>query len=186
VNSSRRQNLRNTGLSLVTNYTWSHTLDDISSTFSDSLQGGSGYLGSLGYTNPFDPKLDWGNGDSDVRHRIVVSPIWETPCFKNGKGVMTQALGGWSLVGVFTARTGIPFNIYELRNIEIGYTVPRLTPATEPTFHGQLKSTGFPAPNTVSSTELMPVPASFAPFNAELGYNDLGPSRLGMTARKRL
>jgi outer membrane receptor protein involved in Fe transport len=175
------QNLRNTGLSLVTNYTWSHTLDDISSTFSDSLQGGSGYLGSLGYTNPFDPKLDWGNGDSDVRHRIVVSPIWETPWFKNGKGVMTQALGGWSLVGVFTARTGIPFNIYDYDNIEIGYTVPRLTPATEPTFHVSSNPQAS-GPNTFNLLSV-PVPASFAPFNAELGYNDLGPFPAGMTAR---
>ena len=43
------QNLHHTGLSLVANYTWSHSLDDISSTFSDSLQGGSGN----GYWHPW-------------------------------------------------------------------------------------------------------------------------------------
>src|SRR5208337_1430340 len=86
------QNLQNTGLSVVANYTWAHSLDDISSTFSDSVQGGSGTgYGSLGYTSFVDPKLDWGNSDFDVRHRFVISPIWETPWFKSGRGVETQA-----------------------------------------------------------------------------------------------
>ena len=48
-------NIRHSGLDVVGNYTYSHSLDDISSTFSDSLQGGSGYIGSLGYTNLLDP-----------------------------------------------------------------------------------------------------------------------------------
>ena len=33
------QDLHNTGLSVSANYTWSHTLDDLSSTFSDTLRG---------------------------------------------------------------------------------------------------------------------------------------------------
>lgn len=36
------QNIRKSGLSMIANYTWSHSLDDLSSTFSDSSQGGSG------------------------------------------------------------------------------------------------------------------------------------------------
>ena len=90
-----------------------------------------GYIGSLGYTESVRSQSWIGEtADYDVRHRFVVSPIWETPWFKSGKGGMTEALGGWSLVGVFTARTGMPFNVYDYDNIEIGYTVPRLTPAT--------------------------------------------------------
>jgi hypothetical protein len=53
------QNLHSTGLGIVANYTWAHSLDDISSTFSDSLQGGSGFIGSLGYTDFRNPGLDW-------------------------------------------------------------------------------------------------------------------------------
>ncbi|MGA9355466.1 MAG: carboxypeptidase regulatory-like domain-containing protein [Terriglobales bacterium] len=175
------QNLHNTGLSVVANYTWSHSLDDQSSTFSDSLQGGSGYIGSLGYTDPFDPKLDWGNSDYDVRHRIVVSPIWETPWFKSGHSAEAQAFGGWSLVGIFTARTGVPFNIYDYDNIEIGYTVPRLTPATTPDF----RVSSNPAAVGANQFALLnvPVPASFDPLNTVTGISDLGPFPAGMTAR---
>ena len=43
------QDLHNSGLGLIANYTWAHSLDDLSSTFADSTQGGSGYIGNLGY-----------------------------------------------------------------------------------------------------------------------------------------
>jgi|GEM_PF-182030 hypothetical protein len=175
------QNLHHSGLSVVANYTWSHSLDDISSTFSDSLQGGSGYIGSLGYTNPFQPKLDWGSSDYDVRQRLVASPIWETPWFKSGKGVTRQALGGWSLVGIFTARTGIPFNVYDENNLEIGYTVPRLTPGAPITdYHvGSPQAVG---PNEFNALTV-PIPESFAPLNSTLGISDLGPFPANMVHR---
>jgi Carboxypeptidase regulatory-like domain len=110
------QNFGNSGVYLVANYTWAHALDDISSTFSDSLQGGSGYIGSLGYTNVLDPKLDWGSADYDVRNRFVLSPVWQTPWFKNGPGWERQALGGWTISGIYTVRSGIPFSIYDYSN----------------------------------------------------------------------
>lgn len=182
------QNLHNTGLSLVANYTWSHSLDDESSTFSDSLQGGSGDIGSLGYTDLTNPKLDWGNSDFDVRNRIVVSPIWETPWYKSGHSAMAQAAGGWSLVGIFTARSGIPFNVYDTNNVFVGYTVPRLTPATEPNFQvssnpaATVDSSGNVVPNSFNLLSV-PVPASFNPLNPTLGISDLGPFPAGMTAR---
>jgi len=175
------QNLHHTGLSMIANYTWSHALDDISSTFSDSLQGGSGYIGSLGYTDLANPRLDWGNADYDVRNRFVVSPIWELPWLKNGRGVEAQALGGWSLVGIFTARTGIPFTAYDADNIEVGYTIPRLTPATQPDFSVS-KNPAAIGPNAFNLGTL-PLPASFAPLNTTLGISDFGPFPAGMTAR---
>jgi len=178
------QNLHRTGLSLVANYTWSHSLDDISSTFSDSLQGGSGNgYGSLGYTLLTDPKLDWGNSDFDVRHRLVVSPIWETPWYKSGKG-LGEALGGWSLVGVFTARSGIPFTAYNLDNDFNNYTFPRLTPATPITNYHVSSNPAAIGPNLFSLMTLpLPLPASTAPLNPTLGISDFGPYPAGMTAR---
>ena len=124
------QNLHNTGLDLVANYTWSHSLDDLSSTFGDSLQGGSGYIGSLGYTNLLDPKLDWGSSDFDIRQRLTISPIWMTPWFKTGTGLEREALGGWLVSGIASVRTGIPFSVFDYNNDFNFYTVPRLTPST--------------------------------------------------------
>ena len=176
------QNIHNTGLTLVANYTWSHSLDDISSTFSEDIQGGSGYIGSLGYTNVLDPKLDWGSSDYDIRNRLVVSPIWQTPWFKSGSGVERQALGGWSISGIITARSGIPFSVYDYSNDFNFYTVPRLTPATPITdFHtGAAVPSGTPG---VFNVLTLPLPASFAPLDPALGISDFGPYPANMTRR---
>jgi hypothetical protein len=175
------QDLHHTGLSLITNYTWSHSLDDLSSTFGSDSQGGSGYIGSLGYTNLLDPGLDWGSSDYDVRNRVVVSPIWETPWLKSQKGFLGRALGGWVASGIFTARTGTPFSVFDYSNVEIFYTVPRLTPATRP----QYKVASSPqavGPNNFNGLTV-PLPASFASLNPDLGISDLGPFPGNMTRR---
>jgi len=177
------QNLHNTGLALVANYTWSHSLDDISSTFSDSIQGGSGTgYGSLGYTSIIDPKLDWGNSDYDVRNRFVVSPIWELPWYKSESGALGKAVGGWSLAGIFTARSGIPFSFFDLDNEEFYYTLPRLTPATPITDY-HVSSSPQQIGSNAFSLYTMPLPASFAPLNPTTGISDYGPFPAGMTHR---
>jgi hypothetical protein len=182
------QNLHNTGVSLIANYTWAHALDDISSTFSDSNQGGSGYIGSLGYTSVVNPKLDWGNADYDVRQRFVVSPIWTTPWFKGESGFLGHVAGGWTLSGIFTTRTGIPFNMYDYNNVLIGYTVPRLTPATPiRNYHVSSNPQRIPTPgnNNVFSLYTMPLPASFTPLDSTVGISDYGPFPADMTRRNQ-
>ncbi|HEX6806189.1 MAG TPA: carboxypeptidase regulatory-like domain-containing protein [Terriglobales bacterium] len=175
------QNLHNTGLALVANYTWAHSLDDLSSTFSDNLQGGSGAIGNLGYTNVLDPKLDWGSSDFDVRHRFVVSPVWETPWLKTGKGFLTQALGGWTISAIYNVRTGVPFSIFDYSNDLNFYTVPRLTPMTPITSY-KTGSPTFAGPNLFNVMNV-PVPAPIGPLNPTLGISDFGPYPANMTHR---
>lgn len=187
------QNLRHTGLSLIANYTWAHSLDDESSTFSDSIQGGSGIgYGSLGYTSLIDPKLDWGSSDYDVRNRFVMSPIWTTPWFKSNRG-LGEVLGGWSLAGIFTARTGIPFSLPDVNNEEFYYNIPRLTPATPVTSYKVSSNppvAPVPGDNNVFSLLTVPLPANVnpvtgleSPLNPTLGISDYGPFPAGMTHR---
>jgi hypothetical protein len=176
-------NFRHTGLTFVANYTWSHSLDDLSSTFSDSLT-----QGSLGFTDYQRPTLDWGSSDFDVRHRIVLSPIWQTPWYKEGTGFLTQALGGWSVSGIVTARSGIPFSIYDESYLLNFYVIPRLTPASAITqFH-----TGTPVfdnqqggSNTGNEFFALnvPPPAALGPNNPALGISDFGPFPADMSRR---
>jgi hypothetical protein len=177
------QDIHHTGVSVVANYTWSHSIDDLSSTFSDSLQGGSGAIGSLGYTDPFNPKLDWGSSDYDVRHRIVISPIWDTPWFKSGKG-LGEALGGWEVAGIFTARTGTPFSIFDYSNDLNFYTVPRLTPATP--FPSTHVSSGTVVGANQYAVLAVPFQASTAPLDPALGVSDFGPFPAAMMGRNAL
>jgi hypothetical protein len=174
-------NLHDTGLTLIANYTWAHSLDDLSSTFSDSEQGASTNIGDFGFLNVLHPKLSYGNSDYDIRNRFVLSPIWETPWYKTGRGWERQVLGGWTISGIFTARTGIPFSVFDYDNVVDGYTPPYLTPATPVTYR-----TGAPVPSGatgVFNVLTVPLPASFAPLDPALGISDFGPYPANMTHR---
>jgi len=174
----KTQNLHHTGLSLVSNYTYSHSLDDLSATFSDDLA-----QGSLGYTNITDPRLDYGNSDFDERHRIVISPIWETPWFKSDRGWKGQVAGGWTIASVFTAHTGIPFSIYDESYLVNFYMIPRLTPSSPITQYHTGTPEAIPGePNTFSALTI-PAPADIGPLNPTLGISDFGPYPANMTGR---
>jgi outer membrane receptor protein involved in Fe transport len=126
------QNFRHSGLMLVANYTYAHSLDDLSSTFSESSSASNG-VGNLGYLDPRNPRLDYGNSDFDIRHRLVLSAIWQEPFFKSGRGWERQALGGWSAIPVFTVRSGLPFSILDsadtlAANSGVPSGIPRYTP----------------------------------------------------------
>jgi outer membrane receptor protein involved in Fe transport len=115
--------LRKTGLGVVANYTWAHQMDDLSTTFSETNNAFS-----LGYTNPFDPSLDRGNGDLDVRHRLVLAPIWNEPFFKNQHSILGEVVGGWRVSGIYQVHSGSPFTYYDFTNNFSGYNVARYTP----------------------------------------------------------
>jgi len=170
-------NIHHTGLTVVANYTYSHSLDDLSSTFSESQT-----QGSLGYTDVTHPQLDYGSSDFDVRHRLVLSPIWQTPWFKSGHGFLTNTLGGWNISGIYTIRTGIPFSIYDLTDLLNYYAIPRLTPATPIT---QYQVNGTPTnigPNQYNGL-VIPAAANIGPLNPTLGISDFGPYPANMTGR---
>lgn len=61
-----------------------------------------------------------GPSDFDVRHRFVGSFVAELP-FGEGKAMATDGigaaiLGGWTLSGIYTARSGLPFTVTQSSN----------------------------------------------------------------------
>lgn len=137
------RNIHHTGVSLVANYTFAHATDDLSTTFSETSAGNF----ALGYTDPFNPALDHGNGDFDIRHRFVFAPIYQTPSFTNKGRIFSEILGGYELTGIYTVRTGTPFTIYDTTTNYSGYNVPRYNPITPVKTH-TLKSIPKGATNT--------------------------------------
>jgi outer membrane receptor protein involved in Fe transport len=95
-----------TGLQFQANYTWSHTLDNLSSTFSEVNK-------NRGFLDPNNPDLDYGPADFDIRHRLVSSGIWEIPFANDAEGWLRHLLDGWQLTYVYTARSGSPFTAYD-------------------------------------------------------------------------
>ena len=104
-------NFRNKGVQFTAHYTYGVNKDNLSTTFSEAA-----FNGNLGLTNPFNPGLDYGYADADVRHRFVSSVIWDVPIGKQADGWAKEVLGGWQLTGIFNARTGTPFTIYDSSN----------------------------------------------------------------------
>jgi hypothetical protein len=117
-------NFRNRGLQFTARYTLSAAKDNLSSTFSDSNANAS-----LGLLDPFDPKLDYGYADFDARHRFVSSFNYEVPYFNTvDSKFLRHALGGLALTGIFTARTGNPFTVFDCTTASSG-ACPRYRPA---------------------------------------------------------
>jgi hypothetical protein len=106
--SLRSSNFYRTGLTLTANYTWSHAIDELSGTFSDSFTNFN-----LGLLDPFNPSLDRGDSDFDVRQRFTFSAVYEVPFMKDANGFMKTLFGGWSVAPIFSARTGFPFAVFD-------------------------------------------------------------------------
>jgi len=180
------QNFKHTGIMLVANYTYAHSMDNLSSTFSESASASNG-VGNLGYLDPRNPRLDYGNSDFDIRHRLVFSTIWQEPFFRSGRGWQRQVLGGWSLIPVFTGRTGVPFSIMDSTNTLGGNSgvpsgIPRYTPNGTITSMSANGSTPTGNPNEFS---LLTLPGADSTCNAAwLGcIESFGPFPANMTAR---
>jgi hypothetical protein len=101
--------LRNFGLRLGARYTYSINRDNLSTTFSEDQNGNF----NLGYLDPFNPDLDYGFSNNDIRHRFVTNFTWNIPSPAEAKGWLKQAVGGWELTGIFSARSGVPFSVFD-------------------------------------------------------------------------
>jgi len=167
-------NFRGRGLQLTAKYRYSVARDNLSSTFSDSVNNNN-----LGLLDPFNNKLDYGYADFDFRHSLSVGYNWELPFAKNTKGFARQILDGWSLNGIYTATSGAPFTVFDCSN---GLTVCIRMVPTGPfktSGSGNPKDTGDP--NNFNFIDLSnQTPSSFKDIS---GNTEVGPYPANMTAR---
>ncbi len=182
VTEVRSQDLFHQGLQLTFNWTWSHAIDNLSTTFSE---GNNTF--NLGLLDPSHPNLDKGNADFDIRHRIAISAIWNPPYAKNTKGAVNAILDGWNLVPIFTARTGTPFTVYDCTN---GYYMcNRMIIANASSF--TLTGSGNPAPvagllnqfNYIDLASQLAGTGDNAYANPISGTADFGPYPKNMSGR---
>jgi hypothetical protein len=86
-------------LTLETNYTWSHEIDDMVGIFSP------------GFVSPLNPNYDRASGDWDVRHNLTGSVVYSLPTLKGSNSAVREVLGGWQTAGILQTRSGLPENI---------------------------------------------------------------------------
>ena len=175
------QSLGKSGVSIVSNYTWAHSLDNLSSTFAES-SGGSNGVGNLGYMNPAFPSYDYGSSDFDVRNRFIFSAVWNEPYFSTGKGWQRQVLGGWMLTPIFTARTGIPFTVSDSTNSLNATTGPYGIPRYTPTSNNFSTYTNSGVAAGSNNFDILNLPVA-DDFTGLLGVSDFGPYPANMTGR---
>lgn len=167
------------GLQLTSNYTWAHAIDNLSSTFSDAdaLNNNNGQF-TTGYLDPFNPRLDKGSSDFDVKQRFVMAANWQTPAFKSGHGLGYQVLGGWSVAPILTIRTGSPYSIYDCTNAYTFCSRAAFTSAIP--VNGNANPPDGGAPNTFNFVPLSNVDNYINPTYL---WSDLPPFPGNMTGR---
>jgi hypothetical protein len=106
------------GLATLVSYTWSHSIDDIS-----SESGGDDSL--------MDPRLDHGSSDFDVRHAFKAAFTYKIP-FPARKLALRAILNNWSVASICTLETALPVSVTVDRGDVEGSTPlefrPDLTP----------------------------------------------------------
>ncbi len=88
------------GLSLLTNFTWAHSLDE------QQYQGT--FAPSFTLSDPTNPRADYGNSDNDVRLRYVGTLVYEPQVYFNGW--KRQVLGGWRIAPLVSLQSGFPYS----------------------------------------------------------------------------
>ena len=105
ANYSRRLTV---GFVINANYTWSHTLDEISN---GGLLPYGANTDILSQANPVSLRANnYGNADYDVRHAFNANYVWTEPYHFTSK-LAKGLLGGWMFSEAFVVRTGLPFTV---------------------------------------------------------------------------
>jgi outer membrane receptor protein involved in Fe transport len=76
-----------------------------------------------------DLAAERGSSAFDLRHRFVLSYVYELPFYRNsGSRVAQEFLGGWLFNGIFSAQTGRPFTVYDSADPNAGTLVDNTRP----------------------------------------------------------
>ena len=111
-------------------YTWGRSID----TSSGSIAGDE-YMNALSSPLWFDPSLNRGVSDYNVKHNARVIYSWQMTGPKVGPALVTWALGGWQIGGVFQASSGSPFtagvagDLLGLQSTDPSVALPNLVPS---------------------------------------------------------
>jgi hypothetical protein len=133
------------GFSGSLNYTWSHSLDDISN------GGILPYSGNDSFLNQYNPYclqcLNYGNADYDVRHNITGNYVWELP-FKSSNKAMNFVESGWTFSQTIFWHSGYPYSAVDEAAPSLGVVGNGTSATYLATFNGGPTSPGCSTPDT--------------------------------------
>jgi outer membrane receptor protein involved in Fe transport len=106
------------GYSILASYTLSKAKDNTSSDDGFNAQ------------DQLNPDDNWGLADTDQRHRVVTSFVWELPSPQ--AGAAKAVLGGWQFNGIVTLSSGTPFTISSGRDAALNFNTTRANVIGDP------------------------------------------------------
>jgi Carboxypeptidase regulatory-like domain/TonB-dependent Receptor Plug Domain len=166
-----------TGLSFTTRYTYGHAKDNLSTTFSESNNNFN-----LGLLDPFNPRLDYGDADYDIRHRFTGGFVWELPWLQQSTGVLHALAAGWQVASAVKMQTGAPFTVYDCTNANTRCMRLLVQPGLNRTPGSTLAPTGDP--NSFVYLDLANQTAGIGSYaNPLTGSSDFGPFPSNMDVR---
>jgi hypothetical protein len=126
------------GFSMLGSYTFSKTLDDVSS-FNITGSASQSTAGENDLAqNPFNLPAEHGRSLFDARHRFVVSYGWDLPFLNHSQQWYGRVLGGWQLNGITTFMSGTPFTVYDSAGVSAQGGAPEISgfPSDRPNLVG--------------------------------------------------
>jgi len=104
-NSLQIQGIRRfkNGLTFNANYTWAHSIDDVSDALGVLINDSANLLDP---TRPLS--FQRSNSQFDIRNRVVLNYVYDLPFGKGDTGWKRAAFAGWQTSGIFTAQSGLP------------------------------------------------------------------------------
>jgi len=91
-------------------YTYAHSIDDAADPLVAQPGERSFPRDSSGFAGGFG-RAERGDSGFDVRHRLVVNFLYDLP-FKFDNSALNRVLGNWSLSGIVSAQTGLPYSVF--------------------------------------------------------------------------
>jgi outer membrane receptor protein involved in Fe transport len=115
------------GLSFLASYTWSHSIDDVSS-FNITGSASQPVAGENDLAqDPSDLAAERGRSMFDSHHRLVLSYQWSLPFLQHSGNWYGKVLGNWQLNGIFTAMSGGPFTVFDSNDVSLQGQAPEIT-----------------------------------------------------------
>ena len=115
------------GLSFLASYTWSHSIDDVSS-FNITGSASQPVAGENDLAqNPFNLGAERGPSMFDARHRFVLSYQWSLPFLEHSSAWYGKVFGNWQLNGILTAMSGTPFTVFDSNDVSLQGQAPEIS-----------------------------------------------------------
>ena len=101
---------------VLANYTWSKSIDDVPwatspTTVGVQAAGGSSYVSPIPWYLPGRHQFDRGPSEFDHTHRLAASFVWQLPKLAHAGRALRYVAGSWQLSGMLTGQSGGPITV---------------------------------------------------------------------------